>query len=62
LSYWEKLVFKCNRGTIYESECESAVDRFGFVEFESPLFVPRRELVEMGLNSIGCLKKVMVKG
>jgi len=38
------------------------VDGFGFVEFESPFFVPRREHVEVGLDSVGCLERVMVEG
>lgn len=40
----------------------SAVDGFGFVEFESKLFVPLRWHVVVGLDSVGCLKWVIVEG
>lgn len=47
----ERLVVKCDRGAAYWSESECAVDGFGFVEFESPFFVPRREHFEVGLDA-----------
>jgi len=33
--------------------CECTVDGFGFVEFESLLFVPRQKHVKVGLDSVG---------
>jgi len=55
------LVVECDRGTAYLSENECAVDGFGFIEFEPPFFVPCREDVKVGLDSAGCLERVMVK-
>jgi len=55
------LVVECDRGTAYWSESECAVDGFGFIEFEPPFFVPCREDVKVGLDSAGCLERVMVK-
>ena len=56
------MAVECDRGAVYLSESECAVDRFGFVEFESPFFVPRREHVNVGLDSVRCLERVMVEG
>jgi len=62
LGGWERLVVKCDREAAYGSQCECAVNGFGFIEFESPLLVPCREHVKVDLDSIGYFDRVMVKG
>jgi len=43
------------------SKNEDAVDGFGFIDFETPFFVPEQKHIEVSLNSVGCYYKVMVE-
>jgi len=62
LGGWERLIVKCDRGAAYGSECECAVNGFGFIEFESPILIPCKEHVKVDLDLVGCFDIVMVEG
>jgi len=40
LGNWERQVVECDSGADFVSWCRCAVNGFGFIDFESPLFIP----------------------